>query len=234
MNDRTASTGEAPPDKSQHTRARPLRWLLRGLAVSVPLLLVALLIYGVVAQNPSTTIDDSVSRGRPITAPAFRLAVLQPGTLEGLLQPTLSSVFSQRVAALGQLRGIPVVLNFWASWCVPCQEEAPTLERSWRQLARPRGAVFLGLDMQDVTGDARAFMRHYGIDYPNVRDPTNSVARTYGVTGVPETFFIDSQGKIVGHIIGLSTGKQLAQGIAAAQSGHVVRSFQSGAQGALR
>jgi len=225
---------------SEETKARPpakwrpLRWVLRGLAALVPLGLLALLIYGVMAQNPNMTIDDSLGRDQPIAAPAFRLAVLQGGSLGSALAPKLTSVFARKTVALSELRGTPVVLNFWASWCVPCQEEAATLERSWRQQARSRGVLFLGLDMQDVTTDAHAFIRHYAIDYPNVRDPSNDVARTYGVTGVPETFFIDARGQIVGHIIGESTSQQLAEGISAAHAGRVVRTFEGGSQGALR
>ncbi|MHB1835956.1 MAG: TlpA family protein disulfide reductase [Solirubrobacteraceae bacterium] len=236
----TSSTGQpaevtdAPDPLRPRARTRPLRIMLRGLAATVPAGLVALLLYGVLAKNPNTTIDDSLSRGHPIAAPAFRLAALQPGSLGPLLAPKLTRVFDRRSVALADLRGTPVVLNFWASWCVVCQEEAATLQRAWRMQARPHGVLFLGLDEQDVTTDAQRFLRHYHIDYPNIREPTNDTALTYGVTGVPETFFIDAQGQIVGHIIGESTGQQLAEGITAAQSGQVVRSFQGGAQEALR
>jgi cytochrome c biogenesis protein CcmG/thiol:disulfide interchange protein DsbE len=127
-----------------------------------------------------------------------------------------------------------VVLNIWASWCVPCQQEAPTLERSWREQARPHGVLFLGLDMQDVTTDAQSFMRHYAVDYPNIRDPTNDVARAYGATGVPETFFINARGRIVGHVIGVSSTQQLSAGIAAALSGQVHGARRGGEQRPLQ
>ena len=224
------ATTTRPPAKWR----RPLRWLLRGLAGSVAVALLALLIYGVTAQSPNATIDDSLSRGRPLTAPAFRLDVLQAGSLGRALAPKLTSVLARRSVALGELRGTPVVLNFWASWCVPCQEEAPTLERAWRTQARPRGALFLGLDIQDVTTDARSFMRHYAIDYPNIRDPTDAVARTYGATGVPETFFIGASGQIVGHVIGASSATQLTAGIAAASAGRVQHARHGGEQRPLR
>lgn len=94
--------------------------------------------------------------------------------------------------------------------------------------------LFLGLDQQDVIGDARNFMRHYRIDYPNIRDPGNEVPRAYGATGVPETFFITARGRIVGDIPGESDSEQLAQGIHAALTGRVVESFQGGAQGGFR
>ena len=108
------------------------------------------------------------------------------------------------------------------------------MEHAWRQQARPNGVLFLGLDIQDVTADARSFMRHYAVDYPNIRDPTNDVARTYGATGVPETFFITAQGRIVAHVIGESSTQQLTAGIAAATSGKVESALQGGAQRSLR
>jgi cytochrome c biogenesis protein CcmG/thiol:disulfide interchange protein DsbE len=108
------------------------------------------------------------------------------------------------------------------------------LERTWRQQARPRGVLFVGLDMQDITSDARDFMHEFRIDYLNIRDPSNDVARRYGVTGVPETFFISSAGAIVGHVIGVTSPTQLREGIAAAVDGRPHAARQGGAQGATR
>jgi cytochrome c biogenesis protein CcmG/thiol:disulfide interchange protein DsbE len=223
-----------PAATRSSARASPVRWVLRAFAAAVPLLLIALLIYGVTAQNPNAGIDDALSRGQTTIAPAFRLSELQGGSLGPLLQPNLTAVFARPSVALSELRGTPVVLNFWASWCVPCQEEASTLENAWRQQARPRGVLFLGLDMQDVTTDAHSFMRHYAIDYPNIRDPNNDVARSYGVTGVPETFFIGSGGQIVGHVIGSSSTAQLTAGIAAALAGQVQHARHGGEQRPLQ
>ncbi len=195
---------------------------MRAAAVSIPLLLVGLLAFGVTAKSPSTVIDDSLTRGQSVAAPSFQLAVLQ----------------------------VPVVLNFWASWCVPCAEEAPVLEQTRRAHARSRGVLFLGLDMHDVRSDGprarrsaprraavaeraawgRSFMHLFGIDYLNIRDPSNPVALSYGATGLPETFFISRSGKIVGHVIGDSSASQLDQGIAAALSGQVAGARRGGAQ----
>jgi cytochrome c biogenesis protein CcmG/thiol:disulfide interchange protein DsbE len=120
-----------------------------------------------------------------------------------------------------------VVLNFWASWCVPCRQEAPTLERFWRA-ERASGAVVLGLDMQDVTDDARAFVRQFGMTYPNVRDQGNDAARRYATTGIPETFFIGPAGRIVGHVIGVVSDGQLRDGLAAARAGRPLGVRQGG------
>jgi cytochrome c biogenesis protein CcmG, thiol:disulfide interchange protein DsbE len=95
---------------------------------------------------------------------------------------------------LASLRGKAVVLNFWASWCVPCKEEAPEIEKLWRQF-RSRGVVVVGVDSKDATEDARSFMRRYGITYPVVHDGGGNLWGPYGVTGVPETRLISRTGK---------------------------------------
>jgi len=219
---------------TERSRRRPIAWTVRALVAVAAVSFVGLLGYGVFAQSPDTSIDDALSRGHAPQAPAFRLAVLQRGSLGPILAPRLASVLDRPEVSLAELRGTPIVLNMWASWCVPCQQEAPTLERAWREQARPKGVLFLGLDQQDVTSDAQSFMRHYEIDYTNIHDLGNDVPRAYGATGVPETFFITAQGRIVGHIPGESTSQQLAEGIRAALTGRVVRSFQGGSQGAFQ
>jgi cytochrome c biogenesis protein CcmG/thiol:disulfide interchange protein DsbE len=196
--------------------------------------LMALLVYGVLAKSPNTTIDDKLARLEATIAPSFELAVLQRGDVGPSLGRRLKPALADGKLALEELRGIPVVLNFWASWCVPCRQEATSLQRAWRQDARPRGVLFLGLDMQDVPRDARSFLREFGIDYLNIRDPSNGIARRYGTTGVPETFFIDAGGRVVGHVIGVATPQQLQDGVAAAQTGRVVSPRNGGAQGQIR
>ena len=196
----------------------PLRLAGRALAALVAVGFVALLAYGVLNKATSTTIDDALKRSRTVRAPAFRLPVLQRGSLGPLLAPRLAPVLADGRVSLSELRGTPLVLNFWASWCAPCREEGPVLERAWLG-ARGQGVVLLGLNMQDVTVDARDFARQLGITYLNVRDRGNDVARSYGVTGLPETFFISATGRVVGHVIGAVTPAQLRDGIAAATAG---------------
>jgi len=211
-------------------RRRLARYAVRATAISIPLLFLALLAFGVLAQSPSTTIDDSLGRGQAIPAPAFSLALLRHGDLGPALDARLVGALRGVRLSSRELRGVPVVLNFWASWCIPCAQEAPLLERSWRAQARPRGVLFLGLNMQDITSDADNFMNRFGVDYLNIRDPSNDVARSYGVTGLPETFFIGRSGQVVGHVIGESSAVQLRTGIAAALSGQVAGARHGGAR----
>lgn len=104
------------------------------------------------------------------------------------------------VLSLADLAGKPVVLNFWASWCGPCKDEAP-----WFKAAHERfgdEVHFLGVDINDGRTEAVAFVDEYGIEYPSVRDLDGSIEGDYGLTGQPETFFIDADGQIVEHVPG--------------------------------
>lgn len=200
------------------------------LAGVVGVLLVALLGYGVLRQAPGSTIDDTLAAGGSVAAPAFELELLERGRELGPLRAPLAGALADGRLGLSELRGVPVVLNVWASWCGPCRDEAPLLERIWRQQARPAGVLMLGLNMQDVRDDARAFLREFDVSYPNVRESTNATARRYGATGLPETFFISPQGRIVGHVVGVIAEQQLAQGIAAARGGAVLGARSGGAR----
>jgi cytochrome c biogenesis protein CcmG/thiol:disulfide interchange protein DsbE len=211
-----------------------VRWLARALAGAIAAGFVGLLLYGLVAKAPNTGIDDALSHAHGPAAPAFTLAVLQRGNLGAPLTRRLAPALSDGKLSLAELRGTPVVLNFWASWCVPCREEAPLLQRTWRQQARPRGVLFVGLDMQDITDDARGFLHDFHIAYLNIRDPSNPVAHRYGVTGLPETFFITASGKVVSHVVGESSAAQLRQGMAAAQNARLAGRRQGGARGKTR
>ncbi len=196
---------------------RTLRLLV---AVSLPVVLLAGVTYGLVADAPRPTIDEALARSEAVEAPGFELPVLR----EGALGPALGD----RRVALEELRGTPVVVNFWASWCDPCRKEAPLLERTWRT-ARESGVLFVGLNQQDFPGDAHRFLREFGISYLNVRDSGNEVARRWGFAGLPETFFLDADGKVVAHIVGEASAEELREGIEAARSGRPARVDRVGA-----
>lgn len=205
------------------------RHVMPTLAAAVALALVALLAYGVSMQSPDRSIDESLARDRPVPAPAYRLAVLRHGSLGPRLTRQLAPALRDGRVSPTELRGTPYLLNIWASWCVPCRDEAPVLVRGWRR-ARPQGMLFVGLDMQDTPEDARAFMDHFGIDYLNIRDPTNDTSHRYHATGVPETYFVSARGDIVSHVIGVITPAQLQAGIAAARSGRPQAARRGGRQ----
>ncbi len=200
------------------------------LAIAAAALFVALLTFGVAAQAPNSTIDDSLAQGRAASAPAFDLAVLQRGELGAGLDRRLAPALADGRLGTNELRGIPVVLNIWASWCDPCRQEAALLERVWRTEGRPGGTLFLGLDQQDLTGDAHAFMNSYGVDYTNVRDPGNDVPRSYGATGIPETYFISARGQVVEHVSGVISPGELRDGIIAARRGQPLGVRSGGAR----
>ena len=139
----------------------------------------ALLVYGVASNEPDRSIDDAVARGERKPAPAFELPRLGGGGQQ----------------ALADYRGKVVVLNYWASWCEPCRDESPLLERFHKQIAA-RGGTVLGVDVLDVSGDANDFIRQYGLSYPMLRDRDGRTQEEFGVAAYPETFIIDRGGRV--------------------------------------
>ena len=124
----------------------------------------------------------------------------------------LSRVGTPGKLELASLRGKVVVLNFWASWCIPCKQEAKTFQKIWKEY-RDKGVVVIGVDSKDFTGDALSFVHRYGLTYPIVRDGDGSLWGPYGVTGVPETRVIDRQGRYAAKFFGAITAAQLRAGI---------------------
>ncbi len=118
--------------------------------------------------------------------------------------------------SLSSFQGRPVVLNFWASWCQPCKEELPLLENSWKQLqAQQKDVVFLGINFQEPGKDATHFLQQYGITYQAGLDTDGSIANKYNVTSLPQTFFIDRNGKITSSEPQELTAKELSHDLQA-------------------
>jgi cytochrome c biogenesis protein CcmG/thiol:disulfide interchange protein DsbE len=139
--------------------------------------------------------------------------------------PFTVTLFDGSKLSLDDLRGKAVFLNFWASWCPPCRAEARDLEAAWRKV-KDRNVVFLGVALQDTDQASREFLREFEVTYPNGRDESGKIGVDYGTWGIPESFFIDPDGRITyKHVGGISAELVLAkldeaaQGIASAQEG---------------
>ena len=120
---------------------------------------------------------------------------------DGLAPDFTFTTFDGETIRLSDLQGKGVVVNFWASWCDPCRDEAALLEEAWRR-EKENGIVFIGLDYLDQEPSAKAYLAEYGISYPNGPDLQSRAARRYGIKGVPETYFITPDGRIVQTVIG--------------------------------
>jgi cytochrome c biogenesis protein CcmG/thiol:disulfide interchange protein DsbE len=147
---------------------------------------------------------------------AFGLAKKSADALEvGDAIPTTSlpKLDGDGTGSVADYRGRWLLVNVWASWCPPCKDESPTLERFYRA---HRGGDFevLGVDTNDLSGDALAFVRGYGLTYPQLRDGSGDFAQDeLGTTGMPESFLVDPRGNLVLHRIGSVTGDYLRSNV---------------------
>lgn len=157
---------------------------------------------------------------RSARTPNLSLGVLTAVAPPGVVGTTWARAARDGRVRLSELRGHPVVLNFWASWCDPCRREAPLLESAWR---RESGDVlFLGVNQNDTRSDALGFLRRFAITYPSLREDGDTTAIRWGVRGFPVTFFIATDGHVVAQSIGRLRAAQLRDGLAAARTGRLV------------
>jgi cytochrome c biogenesis protein CcmG/thiol:disulfide interchange protein DsbE len=157
------------------------------MAAGVVALLVAVLLGSALILKPSAPLQV----GEPV--PSFRLTALEGSPMD-----------------LSAHQGEVVVVNFFASWCAPCREEAAELENAWREYG-DAGVQFYGIAYKDAASKAQAFLETFDVTYPSTVETGNRTARAYGVTGVPETFIVDQQGHLVRHFIGPITQAELSE-----------------------
>jgi cytochrome c biogenesis protein CcmG/thiol:disulfide interchange protein DsbE len=172
--------------------------------------------YRILAEASGDPIHEAVSQGRPAAAPEFRVQVLTAGDL-GAAPRRWWRVARDGYVSLGELRGTPVIINFWTARCLPCRQEGPLLERAVGEAGH--GLVMLGVGTAPSARQAREFVNELGLSFPQLFDGSRQTARRWGVDGVPETFFLTGKGEIVGHVVGAATTAELRRGVAAAVSG---------------
>lgn len=188
------------PDIASHRRPPSPRAIAAVALVSlvVPALLLVLVLRGGDdgddgSSTPATSAGTAINAakvGHP--APPF----------------TLESLGGEQIS-LSDYRGRPVLLTFWASWCVPCRKEAPVLRQALQE--RPGEFDVLGVAYEDLERDSRAFLEETGATWPSLVDQGGKVARAYGVVGIPQTFFIDADGVVRDRVFGITTSDALAE-----------------------
>lgn len=182
------------------SRRRPVVPIVVGVLAAA---LVGLLVYGVVHGGEDKTLDDAVKAGKRPQAPGLTMQ-----------RPLLNAPGKK---SLADYKGQVVVLNFWASWCDPCRDEAPLLEKTHDKLASARSGTVLGATFNDATDDSTDFEEELKITYPSLRDVGTDLAHEFGTRNLPETFVLDRQGRVVAVSRGQVSQKFLDNALAQAQ-----------------
>jgi cytochrome c biogenesis protein CcmG, thiol:disulfide interchange protein DsbE len=169
---------------------------------SIAVFIAAVIAVSLLTSGTATTPDGSATSTGAAGLPNGTIAA--GFTLSALGKP------GQQVS-LSQYQGKPVIINFWASWCAPCQQETPLLATWYKQ--QHGHVVLLGLDENDIAADAIKFANAKGVSYPIGFDPNVTVAPAYNVDGLPQTFFLNAEHRIVDHVLGAVTRAELAKGL---------------------
>lgn len=181
---------DTPPEEPRWDRRRTVGAIVGG---AIVLFVVVLLVVGLVNKDLGTSIQDALAEGRRPAAPEISLPVLTAADGVGPEGAEVST---------GSLRGRIVVLNFWASWCDPCELEAPVLEEVATRYRSSEDVVVVGVDVQDLREDALGFIERNGLTYPSLRDGTDGAQHSYEVPALPETFVIDREGRVALKVAG--------------------------------
>ena len=177
------------------------RWGLMAAGLLPLIALFALLVWGLLRPGAG---DPG---GLAIFTSTGEVKVVRPEASDFSL-----TLYDGQPFTFSSLRGQPVLLDFWASWCLPCLVEAETLESVWRQY-EDRGVVFVGIGIWDSDDSARAFIQEFDTSYLVGPDPKGEIAVEYGVTGIPEKYFIDANGQVVRKLVGPMDEARLTQAL---------------------
>jgi cytochrome c biogenesis protein CcmG/thiol:disulfide interchange protein DsbE len=215
-----AEPAQVPPPAAKGgplSRARALAGQHK-LATAIAVLLVAAAVVGVATgslsggtsstPSASSSTGNSIEYSSPAAAPAFSLPALSAASTTGAAGTTGAS----STVSLAKYQGKPLIVNFFASWCAPCQQETPLIASFYK--ANAGHVIVLGVDGNDSSTQALAFVRAKGVTYPIGVDQELITASAYNVAGFPQTFFLDSRHRIVYRVLGAVTQAQLRQGVA--------------------
>jgi cytochrome c biogenesis protein CcmG/thiol:disulfide interchange protein DsbE len=158
------------------------RFVVPGVITVVILALLAVLAFGVSHEGTSQVLVSQVQAGHHPIAPDSKMPLQVLGS-------------NTKRETLASLRGKVVMINFYAGWCQSCQIEAPLIRQAERTL-KAHGGTVLGITYQDSSSDALSYLSQYHLSLPTLRDPTGAFAQAYGITGVPETFIVNRQGRV--------------------------------------
>jgi cytochrome c biogenesis protein CcmG/thiol:disulfide interchange protein DsbE len=144
-------------------------------------LLVGLLAYGLTTTGTDTTLDSATAEGKRVEPPT---------------SASLPVLGGDRTGSLADYKGKVVLVNIWASWCEPCRDELPLIQKT-HEMMSARGGTVLGIDVKENSGAALKAVDEFGLTFPNLRDRDGSYVREWGQTGYPENYVIDRDGKVV-------------------------------------
>ena len=186
--------------------------LAQVLAVGLVAALLGLLIWRVAHHSAGATFVKEIAQGKRPEAPGFSLKPIWQENVGAT--PRLQAALRRGRVTLDDLGGRPTIVNVYASWCVPCKDEAPLFAAASRRYA---GRVqFVGFDYHDFESDGRGLLRRYGADYAALHDGDGKVSTRWGITGVPETYVLDPSGHVVAHAASAVGRRELQPLIAAA------------------